>query len=152
MAQKAGFCFGVKRAIDMARATVDNRESPIYSLGPLIHNPQVVSCLARMGLKEINDLGEIKKGTLVIRSHGVGPALLETARENGLDIVDATCPYVRRAQNLARELSGENIQVVVVGDKEHPEVQGIIDWTYGKALVFENPEEAAELTAAGPMG
>jgi len=152
LAQKAGFCFGVKRAIDMARATVDNRESPIYSLGPLIHNPQVVSCLARMGLKEINDLGEIKKGTLVIRSHGVGPALLETARENGLDIVDATCPYVRRAQNLARELSGENIQVVVVGDKEHPEVQGIIDWTYGKALVVENPEEAAELTAAGPIG
>ena len=69
-----------------------------------------------------------------------------------MDIVDATCPYVRRAQNLARELSGENIQVVVVGDKEHPEVQVIIDWTYVKAMVVENPEEAAELTAAGPIG
>ncbi len=152
MALKAGFCFGVKRAIDMARATLDSKEGPIYSLGPLIHNPQVVSCLARMGLKEINDLGEIKEGTLVIRSHGVGPDLLETAREKGLEIVDATCPNVRRAQDLARELSRENIQVVVVGDKEHPEVQGIIGWTCGKAMVAENPEEAAELTAAGPIG
>jgi len=152
LALKAGFCFGVKRAIDMARATLDSKEGPIYSLGPLIHNPQVVSCLARMGLKEINDLGEIKEGTLVIRSHGVGPDLLETAREKGLEIVDATCPNVRRAQDLARELSRENIQVVVVGDKEHPEVQGIIGWTCGKAMVAENPEEAAELTAAGPIG
>lgn len=152
LAQKAGFCFGVKRAIDMARATVDNREGPIYSLGPLIHNPQVVSCLARMGLEKINDIGEIKRGTLVIRSHGVSPALLESAREKGLDIVDATCPFVRRAQDLARELSGENIQVVVVGDREHPEVQGIIGWTSGKAVVVENPEEAAELAVAGLVG
>ncbi|OPZ74403.1 MAG: hypothetical protein BWY80_00593 [Firmicutes bacterium ADurb.Bin456] len=152
MAQKAGFCFGVKRAIDMARATVDTREGPVYSLGPLIHNSQVVSELAKMGLKEINDVGGIKKGTLVIRSHGVGPALLESARENGLAIVDATCPFVRRAQDLARELSSENIQVVVVGDREHPEVQGIIGWTSGKAHVVENPEEAAKLLVAGLIG
>ena len=132
MASKAGFCFGVKRAIDLARATLDNKEGPVYSLGPLIHNPQVVSYLAQMGLEKIHDLGEIEEGTLVIRSHGVGPALLETAREKGLDIVDATCPYVRRAQDLARQLAGENIQVVVVGDKAHPEVQGIIGWTSGK--------------------
>jgi 4-hydroxy-3-methylbut-2-enyl diphosphate reductase len=105
-----------------------------------------------MGLEKIHDLGEIEEGTLVIRSHGVGPALLETAREKGLDIVDATCPYVRRAQDLARQLAGENIQVVVVGDKAHPEVQGIIGWTSGKAMVVENPEEAAELTVAGPIG
>ncbi|NLW38149.1 MAG: bifunctional 4-hydroxy-3-methylbut-2-enyl diphosphate reductase/30S ribosomal protein S1 [Peptococcaceae bacterium] len=152
MASKAGFCFGVKRAIDLARATLDNKEGPVYSLGPLIHNPQVVSYLAQMGLEKIHDLGEIEEGTLVIRSHGVGPALLETAREKGLDIVDATCPYVRRAQDLARQLAGENIQVVVVGDKAHPEVQGIIGWTSGKAMVVENPEEAAELTVAGPIG
>ncbi|HPZ43018.1 MAG TPA: bifunctional 4-hydroxy-3-methylbut-2-enyl diphosphate reductase/30S ribosomal protein S1 [Bacillota bacterium] len=152
LASKAGFCFGVKRAIDLARATLDNKEGPVYSLGPLIHNPQVVSYLAQMGLEKIHDLGEIEEGTLVIRSHGVGPALLETAREKGLDIVDATCPYVRRAQDLARQLAGENIQVVVVGDKAHPEVQGIIGWTSGKAMVVENPEEAAELTVAGPIG
>lgn len=152
MASKAGFCFGVKRAIDLARATLDNKEGPVYSLGPLIHNPQVVSYLAQMGLEKIHDLGEIEEGTLVIRSHGVGPALLETAREKGLDIVDATCPYVRRAQDLARQLAGENIQVVVVGDKAHPEVQGIIGWTSEKAMVVENPEEAAELTVAGPIG
>ncbi|MDR9785955.1 MAG: bifunctional 4-hydroxy-3-methylbut-2-enyl diphosphate reductase/30S ribosomal protein S1 [Peptococcaceae bacterium MAG4] len=152
LASKAGFCFGVKRAIDLARATLDNKEGPVYSLGPLIHNPQVVSYLAQMGLEKIHDLGEIEEGTLVIRSHGVGPALLETAREKGLDIVDATCPYVRRAQDLARQLAGENIQVVVVGDKAHPEVQGIIGWTSEKAMVVENPEEAAELTVAGPIG
>jgi 4-hydroxy-3-methylbut-2-enyl diphosphate reductase len=142
---KAGFCFGVKRAIEMATDTVRNKEGPIFTLGPLIHNPQVVASLAKMGVNVINDLEDIKKGTLIIRSHGVSPELIDKARERGLDIVDATCPFVRRAQSLARELSEQGMQVVVVGDRDHPEVQGIVGWTKGKALVVENPEEAALL-------
>ena len=142
VAVKAGFCFGVKRAIEMARDTVRNKEGPIFTLGPLIHNPQVVASLTEMGVNEVNDIKDIKEGTLIIRSHGVSPALIEKAREQGLLIVDATCPFVRRAQDLAHELSEQGMRVVVVGDRDHPEVQGIVGWTNGKALVVENPEEA----------
>ena len=149
---KAGICFGVKRAIEMATDTVRNKEGPIFTLGPLIHNPQVVASLEKMGVKVINDLEDINKGTLIIRSHGVSPELIDQARERGLDIVDATCPFVCRAQNLARELSEQGMQVVVVGDRDHPEVQGIVGWTNGKALVVENPEEAALLDNEAEYG
>lgn len=127
----------------MAQETVQNKAGPIFSLGPLIHNPQVVTSLAKMGIREISDIKEIDEGTLVIRSHGVGPALLDAARKRGLHIVDATCPFVRRAQVLARDLTDKGYQVVVVGDRDHPEVQGIVGWTNAKALVVESPEEAA---------
>lgn len=143
LAAKAGFCFGVKKAIEMAQDTVLKRAGPIYSIGPLIHNPQAVSYLAKIGIKEVNDIEDIDKGTLIIRSHGVGPVLLDKAKKKGLDIVDATCPFVRRVQVLARDLTAEGFQVVVVGDRKHPEVQGIVDWTAGKALVVEDAEEAA---------
>jgi len=152
VASKAGFCYGVKRAIEMAQETVQNKVGPIFSLGPLIHNPQVVTCLAEMGIREINDIKEIEEGMLVIRSHGVGPALLDAARERGLHIVDATCPFVRRAQVLARDLTDNGYQVVVVGDRDHPEVQGIVGWTDGKALVVESPEEAALFKKEGLIG
>ncbi|KUK83179.1 MAG: Uncharacterized protein XD97_0245, partial [Pelotomaculum thermopropionicum] len=142
VAAKAGFCFGVKRAMEMALDTVLKKEGPIFSLGLLIHNPQAVEYLAKKGIKEINDLDEINEGTLIIRSHGVGPGSLHIARDKGLDIVDATCPFVRRAQVLASDLISEGYQVVVVGDRKHPEVQGIIGWTAGKAIVVENAEEA----------
>jgi small subunit ribosomal protein S1 len=145
VAAKAGFCFGVKRAIEMAKDTVRDKEGPIYTLGPLIHNPQVVASLAEMGIHEIKDIRDFKKGTLIIRSHGVSPDLIDQARDQGMDIVDATCPFVRRAQDLARELSEQGLSVVVVGDRDHPEVQGIVGWTNGMALVVENPEEAAFL-------
>ncbi len=152
VACKAGFCFGVNRAIETALATVRNRDGPIYTLGPLIHNPQVVAYLEEMGIKEIGDIEDIHEGTLVIRSHGVDPALLDIAANKGLNIVDATCPYVRRAQVLARDLTEEGYQVVVVGDNNHPEVQGIVGWTGGKALVVECPEEVSRLEIKGAVG
>ncbi|HBC94630.1 MAG TPA: bifunctional 4-hydroxy-3-methylbut-2-enyl diphosphate reductase/30S ribosomal protein S1, partial [Pelotomaculum sp.] len=120
VASKAGFCYGVKRAIEMSKNTVRNKPGPVFSLGPLIHNPQVVAYLGKLGVREINNLGEIKEGTLIIRSHGVGPALLKAARELGVDIVDATCPFVRRTQVVARDLMTKDYQVVIVGDKNHP--------------------------------
>lgn len=152
MAAKAGFCFGVKRAIEIAMATVRNMAGPIYSLGPLIHNSQVVEYLAAKGIREIKSIEGIDVGTLIIRSHGVGPALLETARAKGLNIVDATCPFVRRAQVLARDLIEKGYQVVVVGDRDHPEVKGIVDWTRGRATVIENPAEAALIKKESKIG
>ncbi|OPY58925.1 MAG: hypothetical protein A4E55_00531 [Pelotomaculum sp. PtaU1.Bin035] len=151
VAGKAGFCFGVNRAIKMAQATVNEAVGPIYCLGSLIHNPQVVAYLNEMGIREISNLEKVNGGTLLIRSHGVEPAVLDAARARGLNIVDATCPFVRRAQILARDLTDEGFQVVVVGDKCHPEIRGIIGWTGNVALVVENPGEAG-LIKAGKLG
>lgn len=145
LAAKAGFCFGVRRAIELACQTSAREKGPIYSLGPLIHNPQVVAFLENQGIIVIDNLYGCKGGTLIVRSHGVAPDVLAAAEEKGLKIVDATCPFVRRAQQLASDLTQDGYQVVVVGDRKHPEVQGIVGWTGGRALVVENAAEAAKL-------
>jgi len=145
LAAKAGFCFGVRRAIELALKTAREERGPIYSLGPLIHNPQVVEFLQERGISVVEDLSGCEAGTLIIRSHGVAPSVLATAEKKGLKVVDATCPFVRRAQQLACDLTREGFQVVVVGDREHPEVQGIVGWTGGRAVVVENAAEAAQL-------
>lgn len=152
VAAKAGFCFGVKRAIEMARATIFAGAGPVYSLGPLIHNPQVQARLIEMGMKEISDPGEIDTGTLLIRSHGVEPAVLALARARGLNIVDATCPFVRRAHVLARDLAASGFHVVVVGDQHHPEVRGIIGWSGDRSTVVANAAEASLLSITGKIG
>lgn len=152
VASKAGFCYGVKRAIDMATDTVSNRPGPVFSLGPLIHNPQVVNRLGQLGVREIRDISEVHEGTLIIRSHGVEPSLMNAARDLGLDIIDATCPFVRRTQVVARNLVTKGYQVVIVGDKDHPEVQGILGWADGKAEIVENPQEADLVKARGKIG
>ncbi|MEW6574071.1 MAG: bifunctional 4-hydroxy-3-methylbut-2-enyl diphosphate reductase/30S ribosomal protein S1 [Bacillota bacterium] len=141
----AGFCFGVKRAIELALKARSENTGPLFTLGPLIHNPQVVNFLAGKGIKVIEDLAAAKEGTLIIRSHGVEPKVLAAAQESGLKVVDATCPFVTRAQQLAKDLTEQGYTVVVVGDRKHPEVKGIVGWTGGRAQVVENPEEAAKL-------
>ena len=147
-AASAGFCFGVKRAIELAFKARAENTGPIFTLGPLIHNPQVVSLLAEKGIEVIQDLAAAKEGTLVIRSHGVEPEVLAAAQRLGLKVVDATCPFVKRAQELARDLTKQGYTVVVVGDREHPEVRGIGGWTGGQAQVVENPAEVARLPLA----
>mgnify|MGYP000462904655 CR=1 FL=1 len=147
LAARAGFCFGVRRAIELALKTAREEKGPIYSLGPLIHNPQVVEFLQERGITVVENLAECEGGTLIIRSHGVAPSVLAAATEKGLKVVDATCPFVRRAQQLACDLTRDGFQVVVVGDREHPEVQGIVGWTGGRALVVENAAEAAQLSS-----
>ncbi|MGB9802574.1 bifunctional 4-hydroxy-3-methylbut-2-enyl diphosphate reductase/30S ribosomal protein S1 [Desulfofundulus sp.] len=151
-AARAGFCFGVKRALDLALQTVRERDGPVYCLGPLIHNPQVMEKLAAAGIQEIAGINEARPGgKLIIRSHGVGPGILAAARERNLKVVDATCPFVGRAQELAHSEASSGTLVVVVGDKNHPEVQGIVDWTGGRAVVVEGPREAEDLPVAPRM-
>ncbi|MTI79334.1 MAG: bifunctional 4-hydroxy-3-methylbut-2-enyl diphosphate reductase/30S ribosomal protein S1 [Firmicutes bacterium] len=145
MAPKAGFCFGVKRAIEMARETADNRAGPIYTLGPIIHNPQVVEKLSAEGIAEIYKAKEREPGTLIIRSHGVSPQVLEEAHTHGHTIVDATCPFVGKAQKLAKEAVEEGYQVVIVGDPEHPEVKGIMGWSDESAVVAENADQLEKI-------
>jgi len=126
VAEGAGVCFGVKRALRLAEEAL-SAGTPVYSLGPLIHNPQEVGRLAEKGFTVIESLEEARPGaTLVIRSHGVSPDVVAEARRRGLEVVDATCPLVRRVQTLAMELEQDGYRVVVAGDAPHPEVRAIL--------------------------
>ncbi|AQS58593.1 bifunctional 4-hydroxy-3-methylbut-2-enyl diphosphate reductase/30S ribosomal protein S1 [Desulforamulus ferrireducens] len=145
VANKAGFCYGVKRAIDLALTQAKKDDGPVYTLGPLIHNPQVVQDLAQRGIQEINSLDHVQTGTVIIRSHGVGPDILKKAAEKNLKVLDATCPFVAKAQKYAREMAEEGLPVFILGDPGHPEVQGILGWTNGKGIVVESADEISRV-------
>jgi (E)-4-hydroxy-3-methyl-but-2-enyl pyrophosphate reductase len=152
VADNAGFCFGVKRAIKMANETID-RDPSVKALGPLIHNPQVVSSFHRRGLEVIADLEQVQDdATVIIRSHGVGPEVKDRASTRGLKVVDTTCPFVTKAQQYAAKLVEENYRVVMIGDKNHPEVIGVIAHTGGKAIVIDTVAEAEALKFIPRMG
>lgn len=141
LAKEAGFCFGVTRAVEIARNTA-KEENQVYTLGPLIHNPQVVEKLTQSGIKDIENIADIPAGsTVIIPAHGVGPEVVAKLEKLKVHVVDATCTFVRRAQNLAHDL-GRRTQVVIVGDQKHPEVRGIIGYAGEQALVVKGPEQA----------
>lgn len=160
-ARQAGACYGVQRALDMAQGTVGNGRS-VYTLGPLIHNPQVVTDLARCGVCVADSVDAIRESeaakatapsadgevpAVVVRSHGVTPDVLDAVREAGYCLVDATCPHVARAQRAAAELAREGCRVVVLGEAGHPEVEGLMAWARqagGKVDVVSGPEDIPE--------
>jgi small subunit ribosomal protein S1 len=149
IAETAGFCFGVKRALELVEKALEDGGSPIHSLGPLIHNPSVVAELESRGLKAIEDIEGIAAGRVVIRSHGVGPGIIRLAQGKGLEIIDATCPFVKNVQELAMMLYHEGYQVVIVGERDHAEVKGVLDSVAGNALVIDTSEEV-EISSLGP--
>ena len=128
LAKSAGFCFGVKRATQMAFEAATEHEH-ICSLGPVIHSPQVVKRLAEQGVEVVNKVDDIPPGSVIIRSHGVTAEEMNKVQEKNLSIVDATCPFVKKAQEYAARLSEEGYTVVIVGEVEHPEVQGIVSFS-----------------------
>ncbi|HYA87011.1 MAG TPA: 4-hydroxy-3-methylbut-2-enyl diphosphate reductase [Nitrospirota bacterium] len=151
LADKAGFCFGVKRAINTAFEAVGKTQ--VYCLGPLIHNPQEVDRLRRAGVQTVEDFTSLSPGdTLIIRSHGVPPRVLSQAREMGLTIIDLTCPFVGKAQRYAEELHKEGYQVVVVGEKKHPEVQSILGFAGESAVIVESANDVKGLKLQGRIG
>jgi (E)-4-hydroxy-3-methyl-but-2-enyl pyrophosphate reductase len=153
VADNAGFCFGVKRAIKMANDTIDRAEGGVKALGPLIHNPQVVEAFQRRGLEVVSDLDEVEEeSTVIIRSHGVGPEVKEDALRKGLNVVDTTCPFVTKAQQYAAKLVEENYKVVMIGDKQHPEVIGVVAHSGDKAIVINTVAEAEGLKFIPRMG
>lgn len=124
LAENAGACYGVQRALDMAHEASEG-QGKVYTLGPLIHNPGVVADLEARGVFVAEDAGEVDEGTIIIRSHGVTPEVYEAVEARGLPIVDATCPHVARAQKAAAELARQGCRVIVVGEEGHPEVEGL---------------------------
>ena len=151
LAKQAGFCFGVKRATQMAFEAAD-KGGKTYTLGPIIHSPQVVQKLEEMGVKALKDISGMDDGTIIIRSHGVASGELEEAVRKELEIVDATCPFVKKAQEHVESLSQAGYDVVVVGDADHPEVQGIVSYASGKVYVVGSGDEAAKLPKMAKIG
>ncbi|MCR5674029.1 MAG: 4-hydroxy-3-methylbut-2-enyl diphosphate reductase [Lachnospiraceae bacterium] len=151
VARSAGFCFGVKRAVDTVYAEVE-KGGKIYTYGPIIHNEQVVGDLEKKGVKVINDIESVKdldSGTIIIRSHGLSKAVAEALTDSSLTVVDATCPFVKKIHNVVEEESAKGKKIVVIGSKNHPEVSGIIGWCEpsNPATVIENEEEALNFEA-----
>ena len=151
IAKRAGFCFGVKRATQMAfeAAGIDKKT---YTLGPIIHSPQVVHRLEEMGVKVLNSLESMDSGTIIIRSHGVAAGEIDEAVQKELEIVDATCPFVKKAQEHVKSLSNSGYGVVVVGDADHPEVQGIVSYGGDKVFVVGSGDEVKKLPKMNKIG
>jgi 4-hydroxy-3-methylbut-2-enyl diphosphate reductase len=147
-AKKTGFCFGVKRAVGMAEAAL-LKKRPIYSLGSIIHNRQVVEGLSKKGLKVIKDINDIKKGVLVISSHGLSPKITSSIAKRGIDIIDTTCPFVLNAQKIAGRLSDAGYIVVIVGDAGHPEVKALVDFASNNVCVVRDKAQAGSLRFDG---
>jgi 4-hydroxy-3-methylbut-2-enyl diphosphate reductase len=137
VARYAGVCYGVERALKLAEQAA-SQGSAVHTLGPLIHNPQAVQALQAKGVLVADSLEGVESGTLVIRSHGVAPKTIEEAAAKGLDVVDATCPHVSKAHEAARMLKDQGYSIVVVGEADHPEVEGIMAHADGEALVVES--------------
>ncbi|MDO5382401.1 MAG: 4-hydroxy-3-methylbut-2-enyl diphosphate reductase [Eubacteriales bacterium] len=142
LAKSAGFCFGVHRAVD----TVYERASQknIYTYGPIIHNEEVVKDLENKGVKSIESVDEISdapNSTVIIRSHGVSKNVYDEIKHKGCDIVDATCPFVLKIHRIVEEESRQGKQIIIIGNENHPEVEGIMGWSHNKAFVIDSAEK-----------
>ena len=147
LAKSAGFCPGVQKALDRVRKLAHAGKSPVYTLGPLVHNSQVVARLEAEGIHAVESLDEVKgkSGVLVIRAHGISPELEAEARQQGLEVVDATCPLVKNAQNAISKGVQQGFTTVIVGDQRHAEVAGLLGYAGKDAFVVAGPEEAKKL-------
>lgn len=155
VAKSAGFCFGVERAVNSVYAEIENSEKPIYTYGPIIHNEQVVNDLENKGVTVINnkkELETLKKGTVIIRSHGVSKEIYDIVEKQGLRIVDATCPFVKKIHNIVWEESEKGKTIVIIGNDNHPEVEGIKGWVLGDAIVINCEEDIKKLDSSNKSG
>jgi 4-hydroxy-3-methylbut-2-enyl diphosphate reductase len=156
--RSAGFCFGVKRAISIANETAgkaggaDPKGLPIHSLGPLIHNPQAVEELEKKGVHVVESVDDIPCGKVIVRSHGITRRDAEALAGREVQIIDATCPFVKKAQEYARLLSGEGYAVTVVGDANHPEVKSIISYIETGVPIFTSLADLREAAGIRKVG
>ena len=150
VAKTAGFCFGVKRAVDQVyEQTEKENGKKIYTYGPIIHNEEVVKDLRSRGVEVIHseeELAALTEGSVIIRSHGVPKRIYDLLEERKLQYVDATCPFVKKIHNIVKKASEEGSHVIIIGNPEHPEVQGIMGWSLFPVTVIQDAEEAEQLS------
>ena len=148
VAKTAGFCFGVERAVNQVYDQIKHGSGPIYTLGPIIHNEGVVRDLEEKGVKVLNSENEISaltEGTVIIRSHGVGKHIYDMLKAQGVQIVDATCPFVKKIHRIVQEQNLQGRRVIIIGDETHPEVEGIKGWGDARTMVVKNEEQMEKL-------
>ena len=152
LAKSAGFCFGVKKAMEKVYAQIEeNTGVPIYTFGPIIHNEEVVKELEKKGvavIESIDELNQVSKGIIIIRSHGVAKDIQDKMVQAGFTCIDATCPFVKRIHNIVEKESALGRKIIIVGNEGHPEVEGIKGWSLTETFVIEN-EEMADSFSAG---
>ena len=145
-AKTAGFCFGVKRAIDTVYEQIEkNHNGPIYTYGPIIHNQEVIKDLENRGVHVIDEeeeLERLQQGTVIIRSHGVPKKIYDILKKNGIRFVDATCPFVLKIHRIVQEQSAKGHHIVIIGNPDHPEVIGIQGWASSDVTIIQTKEEA----------
>lgn len=152
IAAHAGVCYGVERALSMAADAATSAPAPVHTLGPLIHNPLVVKELEAQGVGLAETLDDAATGSIIIRAHGVVPAVIEQARARDLTVLDATCPYVKRVHAAAEKLVREGYQLIVVGESGHPEVEGIMGHADGAARVVSCADDLDDLEISNRVG
>ncbi len=148
VAKTAGFCFGVKRAVEQVYEQIAHADGPVYTFGPIIHNEEVVRDLEEKGVRVLNteeELRALREGTVIIRSHGVGKHIYDLLNENGITIVDATCPFVKKIHRIVQEQQQAGRRVIIAGSPEHPEVQGIRGWGDSDTIVIETASQIENL-------
>jgi 4-hydroxy-3-methylbut-2-enyl diphosphate reductase len=139
VAEKCGFCHGVRNAISIAEKILV-KEKNVYSLGPIIHNKDEVERLAKAGLKTVEKIDEIRSGTVIIRSHGASPEQVRMLKEKKLNVIDATCVLVKRVQQIAAQLEKDGYKVVIIGEKNHPEVQAVVGCAKDVIVITEKTD------------
>lgn len=145
VAKNSGFCYGVRRALDIASETRQKKAGKVFTLGDLIHNPQVIADLERQKIHSINDLDGLNEATVIIRSHGASPDIYRLLTQKNIEIVDATCPIVKKIQKLVDALAKDKEEIIIVGNKEHPEIKGLIGFSQGKGIIVENEDQVKSL-------
>ena len=149
VAKSAGFCFGVQRAVDSVYKELEENSGKIYTFGPIIHNEQVVEDLNKRGIEVIDTverLKKIKEGTVVIRSHGVAKEIYDILEQQKLTMVDATCPFVKKIHNIVLDESNNGKTIIIIGNDNHPEVEGIKGWVNGEVIVINKEEQIEKLS------
>lgn len=152
VAEHAGVCYGVERALKLTIDAASAARQPVRTLGPLIHNPRVVAELSAAGVGTAGSVDEAEAGTLVIRAHGVVPQAIESAKQRGLDVIDATCPYVKKVHHAAARLAADGYQVIVVGESGHPEVEGILGHAGDGAVVVSGVDDLDDIVLGKRVG
>ncbi len=145
IAKNSGLCYGVRRALKIARETRQKKTGKVCTLGDLIHNPQVITDLKKQGIQSVTDLDKLGEGWVIIRSHGVSSDTYSQLETKNIQIVDATCPIVQKIQKLVALLATQREEIIIVGNKEHPEIKGLIGFSQGKGIIVENEAQVKRL-------
>lgn len=145
VAKNCGFCYGVKRALRIAKGVRSREPRKVFTLGDLIHNPRVIAELEKMGIHSLSDVDRIQSGPVIIRSHGVPPEVIKRLKKKKVEVVDATCPIVQKIQRLVDRLSRSGQELIIVGNRNHPEIKGLVGYSRGKGIIIEDETQVRSL-------